>query len=311
MATADSLAGKSSGQFPGIPEVEGVTHRMVNAGGVHLHVAEAGEGPPVLLLHGWPQHWWLWRNIIPPLAEHYKVYAPDLRGFGWSEVPASNYRKKQFATDILALIDELGIDEPIRLAGHDWGGFTSFLMAMREPERFHKFMPLNIIPPWGDPRPFSLQALLNQLGKLGYQFPLSTPGVSRWLQAGGGYSRFEDGLRKGVKNQDAWANGAIETYLRQFKDPQRSRATMLLYRTLLLREAPQIARGKYVSGKLAVPTRMLFGADDVAVPVAAITADQSKFADNFSVEVVENCGHFIVDEQPALVADRMLNWFVT
>ncbi|MGH2906152.1 MAG: alpha/beta fold hydrolase [Solirubrobacterales bacterium] len=296
-------------QFAGMPAVEGVTHRMVDAGGVKLHVAEAGAGEPVMLIHGWPQHWWLWRNVIPTLAEHYKVYAPDIRGFGWSEAPRTGYGKHQLAADFLALIDSLEIDQPIRLAGHDWGGWTSFLMAMQAPERFHRFLALNIPPAWGDPRPFNLKSNLKALSKLGYQVPLSTPGVSRWLQAGGGRKRFANGLVKAAKNQDAWANDAIAGYIDQFKDPQRSHATMMLYRTMLAREVPKIAMGTYAKGRLKTPTRILFGADDVAVSLDTIMADHSKKADDLTVEVVENCGHFIVDEQPQLVVERMLDWF--
>lgn len=296
-------------QFTGIPEVAGVTHRMVDAGGVRIHVAEAGAGEPVMLLHGWPQHWWLWRSVIPELAKHYKVYAPDLRGFGWSEAPKSGYAKHQLAADNLALIEALGIDEPVRIAGHDWGGWTGFLMAMQAPEKFHSFMALNIPPPWGSPGGFDLKEDFKALSKLGYQLPLSTPGVSRWLQAGGGRKRFALGLVKAAKNQEAWASGAIDTYIDQFKDPQRSHATMMLYRTMLTREVPKIARGKYVSGRLTLPTKILFGADDVAVSLDTITADHSSMADDLTVEVIQNCGHFIVDEQPTLVTDRLLDWF--
>ncbi len=74
------------------PEIDGVTHRYVDVPGVRLHVAEAGEGPPILLLHGWPQHWWVWRKVIPALAENHRVICPDLRGFGWSEAPAGPLR---------------------------------------------------------------------------------------------------------------------------------------------------------------------------------------------------------------------------
>ena len=65
-------------------------HRYVDVPGVRLHVAEAGEGSPILLLHGWPQHWWIWRKVIPALAENYRVICPDLRGFGWSEAPVEH-----------------------------------------------------------------------------------------------------------------------------------------------------------------------------------------------------------------------------
>ena len=85
------------------PQVPGVEHRYVDAGGLRMHVAEAGEGEPVLALHGWPQHWYLWREVIPRLAPHARVIAPDLRGFGWSGVPAGGYDKETMARDVLTL----------------------------------------------------------------------------------------------------------------------------------------------------------------------------------------------------------------
>ena len=92
----------------GIPELPGVEHRFVDAGGLRTHVAEAGEGEPLLLLHGWPQHWWCWRDLIPALAPHYRVIAPDLRGHGWTDAPPGGYEKEQLASDVLALVDALG-----------------------------------------------------------------------------------------------------------------------------------------------------------------------------------------------------------
>ena len=78
-----------------IPDVAGVDHEFVDAGGLRTHVALAGDGPPLLLLHGWPQHWYLWRDVIPVVAPHARVIAPDLRGFGWTEVPESGYEQAQ------------------------------------------------------------------------------------------------------------------------------------------------------------------------------------------------------------------------
>jgi pimeloyl-ACP methyl ester carboxylesterase len=295
--------------FKGIPDVPGVTHRYVDANGIRMHVAEAGEGDPVLLLHGWPQHWWLWRKVIPPLAEHYRVIAPDLRGFGWSDAPKDGYDKREMAGDVLALIDALDVEQPIKLAGHDWGGWIGFLLAMRQPERFERYMALNIAPPWGDPGPLDPKAQLKAFSKLVYQVPLSTPGINRWMLAGGGRSRLKNGVIKATTNREAWADGSLDVFLDQFKEPARAAATMHLYRTFLTRELPQIALRKYVDGRLTVPTRMLFGAGDVAVSLDMVTADHSSMADDFSVDVVPDCGHFIVDEQPQLVAERMLAWF--
>lgn len=297
-----------------MPEVSGVTHEFVNAGGLRTHVAVAGpeDGSPALLLHGWPQHWWLWRHQIPALAEAgYRVYAPDLRGFGWTEPTGkfADYARHAMAGDLLALIDQLGVDRPIRLAGHDWGGWIGFLIAIKEPERFERFLALNIPPPWGDPGPFNLKASLKTLSKLGYQVPLSTPCVSRWMQAGGGRKHFAANIKKATTNRDAWNDGALDCFLDQFQQRERSRASMLLYRRFLTHEIGPIAAGKYVKGRLTVPTKILFGMGDVAVDPDVVLADHTKMADDLQVETVENCGHFIVDEQPDLVTDRMLAWF--
>src|SRR3954469_17140002 len=109
-----------------LPRVDGVEHRAVDVDGTRFHVAEAGDGPPLVLLHGWPQHWWMWRHLIGPLAERYRVVAPDMRGHGWSDKPPSTYRKTELLGDVMALMDRLGIDRA-RFVGHDWGGYVGML----------------------------------------------------------------------------------------------------------------------------------------------------------------------------------------
>jgi pimeloyl-ACP methyl ester carboxylesterase len=83
-----------------------------------MHLAQAGEGRPIVMLHGWPQHWYLWRRVIPLLAPHARVLCPDLRGFGWTDAPGRGYDRETMAQDVLALLDELGL-ERIDLVGHD------------------------------------------------------------------------------------------------------------------------------------------------------------------------------------------------
>ena len=140
------------------PEVEGVevTHRFVAARGFTFHVAEAGppHAPPLLLLHGWPQHWYSWHKVLPALAAEYRVVMPDLRGFGWSDAPARGYEKENLGDDVLAILDELELPR-VKLLAHDWGGWVGYLLALRAPERFERFVVLNIPPPWGGGRPSS------------------------------------------------------------------------------------------------------------------------------------------------------------
>jgi pimeloyl-ACP methyl ester carboxylesterase len=129
------------------PHVDGVTHRQVRTRGIDFHVAEAGSGDDVVLcLHGWPQHWYEWRHLMPALADRHRVLALDLRGFGWSDAPRDGYEKEEMATDVLAVLDALGI-ERVKLVGHDWGAWIGFLLCLRAPQRFERYLALNILPP--------------------------------------------------------------------------------------------------------------------------------------------------------------------
>src|SRR5947209_6165719 len=162
--------------FTDLPDLPGVEHREVLAGGVRLHVAEAGSGPPLVLLHGWPQHWWCWRHLIPSLAGANRVLAPDLRGWGWSDAPPGAYEKETFAADIVALLDAEGLDR-VRLIAHDWGGFASFLLALRHPERVERMVVLDIAPPWTGIRGVRGLAALPALAA--YQLVVGMPGLGR------------------------------------------------------------------------------------------------------------------------------------
>src|SRR4051794_8757273 len=155
----------------GPPSVPGVEHRFVQSGAVRLHVAEAGTGDPVLLLHGWPQHWYCWRRIIPRLVGDHRVLCPDLRGSGWSDAPRTSYAKDELAGDVIALLDALELDR-VRLVGHDWGGFIGFLVALQAPERIRDLLAFSIVHPWAS-RPRA--AALARLPLLAYQPLVAAP----------------------------------------------------------------------------------------------------------------------------------------
>jgi pimeloyl-ACP methyl ester carboxylesterase len=92
-------------------------------------LAEAGAGSPVLLLYGWPQHWWCWHRVIDEFRGQYRLLVPDLRGFGWGEAPGSGYTAAPFAHDVVALLDALRVERAY-VVGHDWGGFTGILLGL-------------------------------------------------------------------------------------------------------------------------------------------------------------------------------------
>jgi pimeloyl-ACP methyl ester carboxylesterase len=280
----------------GLPQVDGVSHRQVRARGIDFHVAEAGSGDDVVLcLHGWPQHWYEWRRLMPALADRHRVLALDLRGFGWSDAPRDGYEKENMATDVLAVLDELGL-ERVKLVGHDWGGWIGFLLCLRAPQRFERFLALNILPPW-----VSMRAMAPHLWRFWYQALVASPGLGYRLHRSGRF--VPKVLVGGSTKRDAWDEETLRSFADNLSEPARARAAVQMYRVFNLRETLPIARGRYASQRRTVPTRLLFGTDDKALR-PEILAGYQRHADDMQLELVPGCGHFIVDEMPELVADR-------
>jgi pimeloyl-ACP methyl ester carboxylesterase len=284
-----------------LPQVDGVTHHWVRARGVEFHYAEAGSGDDVVLcLHGWPQHWYEWRQLMPALADRHRVIALDLRGFGWSEAPKDGYEKENLADDVLSVLDELGI-ERVKLVGHDWGGWIGFLLCLREPNRFERYLSLNILPPWT-----SMRAMAPHLWRFWYQWLISSPGVGYQLHRSGKF--VPKVLVGGSVRREPWDEKTIHAFSDTFTEPVRARAAVQMYRVFNLREVPEIARGRYANANLRVPTKLLFGTGDSALN-HNLLAGYERHADQMTVEKVDNCGHFIADEMPDLVAERAREFF--
>jgi pimeloyl-ACP methyl ester carboxylesterase len=274
-----------------LPRLDGVTHRMVDARGLRFHVAEAGAGDPIVLVHGWPQHWWMWRHVVPLLAPHARLVMLDLRGFGWSDAPPDGYDKQGMADDVLAVLDALGL-ERVRIVGHDWGGWIAFLACMTAPERFERALVLGISPPFGRPNP---RALLD-FWRLAYMLPLSAPALGARLAASERFVRTMLTARAG-----AFSDEDLRAFAAVLAEPARARATVLLYRTFLTRE---MVRG--VGGRLHVPARLVVGARDPVVRPSLVTG-RERYADDLTIEFVPDCGHWIPAERPDLVAERVLS----
>ena len=281
-----------------MPEVPGVEHRYVSAKGLRMHVAEAGQGDPVVLLHGWPQHWYVWRGVIPLLAERYRVIAPDIRGLGWTEAPPSGYEKEMLGVDVLDLMDELGL-ERVRLVGHDWGGMAGFFMCLRAPERIERYLVMNTGHPW--PQVGARQ--LPRLWRLWYQVAMAWPVVGPRAVRPIASAAHRTGTR-GVPREE-W-----DSFVEQFDEPERARASQAIYRTFLTQELPAMSRGRYAGERLQVPTRFLVSEHDPFVSVETV-APVADHADDFTIEEIAGHGHFVADEAPDLVAEKAFRFFAS
>lgn len=318
--------------------VEGstATLSMIEANGIRMRVAEEGEGPMVLLLHGFPQLWYAWRHQLPALAEAgYRAVAPDLRGFGGTDQPPNleDYDSLDLCSDVVSLMDALG-EKTAVLVGHDWGAAVAWSCALQEPERFTGLVTMSV--PWG-PRASSppLPRMREQAGdNFNYMLffqepgvaeaelesrtrelfskmfvtpgaPRETPTVTDPLAAAGG---FVD--RIGMPNeQSAWITQAdIDYYVSAFE--QTGFAGGLNYYRNLDRNWELTA---HTAGRrIEIPT--LFMAGDREFLIAGrskenLETSMRPLAPQIQVEILAgNIGHWLLEQRPDLVNKHLIDF---
>jgi pimeloyl-ACP methyl ester carboxylesterase len=290
-----------------IPPLAGVRHRFVDLPGLRMHVAEAGSGEPVLLLHGFPQHWWEWRQVIPGLAERYQVIAPDLRGSGWTDAPPAGYTRDQLRDDVVALLDALEL-ESVRVVSHDMGALVAFALSLDHPERVRQHVSLGGAPPFVSFSPRLLPAFRH----LWFQQALATPGLGSRLLSQGGQRLPRYLFTHFTPDPDVWSADDLDVFVSRLRDPRRASAGSALYRKLVLAEFPRMMRGVYNDQRLVTPTLLLFGAADAAFPpdlVRTLLRGSVDHVDDMELSFVEGAAHFIADEKPDEVVARTLAFF--
>jgi pimeloyl-ACP methyl ester carboxylesterase len=278
-----------------LPELPGVEHRFIDVDGLRTHVAIAGRGDPVVLLHGWPQHWWQWRQLIPVLAERHLVICPDLRGLGWTQAPADGYRPAVMADDVTGLLDRLGVTR-FGLIGHDWGGAAGYLLALRQPQRVTRYIAVNTVNPFLRPTPRTLLNGRRLWHILANCVPrLAGRTIPSWA------------LRHWAYRSAALSPEDRAIFLAQFAEPARVRATVRYYRNLLTREIPLLLAGQYRWARLTVPTLVLAGDRDPLLPVSQLSGLGARATD-LRLNLIEHAGHFPATEAPDLFAERVLRF---
>ena len=288
---------------PALPELPGVRHGHLSLPtGVRLHVAEAGpdDAPAVLCLHGWPQHFYMWRRVVPALADDHRLLCPDNRGAGWSDWPRDgDFRKQRLADDALAVLDALDVDRA-HVLGHDWGAWTGMLLAMGSPERLRSLLAVSIIHPW---QPTARMAA--NLWRMAYQVPLATPLLSERLQRRDDFIRAV--LRSSWTNEEAWDEEAAALYAAAMREPRAARAGHRMYRSFLMHEVGPGLTGAFRGPRLGVPSRLMIGRRD---PLGAeLARGFERHGDDAAWEIVEGAGHFLPEERPEAVVERARELF--
>ena len=283
---------------------------FVQAAGVRLHAASAGdgEGDPVLLLHGFPDHWRLWEPLMGMLARHHHVLAPDLRGINLSEKPEGlqAYHVDRLVEDVQALI--LGLGGRCTLVGHDWGGMLAWAVAARHPALVQRLVVLNAPHPCRfaqqlreDPAQREASRYIQRLTAPGVAEGLARDGfASLWAARGGeGLLPDEDAHRKHWLT--AWAQpGAMEAALNWYR--------AIDIETALSATGVQALPGLAgASGHIEPSTLVVWGERDGSFPVACLEGLE-RWVPQLRLHRVPDGGHWLLLDQPQRVARLVMDF---
>jgi len=288
-------------------ETTGIRSRTVTANGLRMHVTEAGAGEPVLLLHGFPQSSREWAPVMTALAGRAHLIAPDLRGAGQTDAPSSGYDSATVGRDIIALLDELGLDR-VNVVGHDWGALVGVDLCLAHPERIRRYVAVAVPAPYFRMTPTLVAGMVKALPHLWFQWVIATPVLGPWLLSYG-RQRLAHWLLRGFETRPM-DEADVASYVGALRDPARASAASKLYRGLILPAFMSIIRGSYRGRVLHTPTLVLFGADDALLPKEAMEM-RPEDAPHTTVEFVPGGAHFLVDDNPEEVARRVAEFVLT
>lgn len=280
---------------PPLPEAAGFEHVVVETPGLRTHVAAAGEGPPVLLLHGFPQHWWQWHAIAPEIAAHgYRVLCPDLRGAGWTSADDPRIERETRLHDVLALLDVLGLDR-VDVLSHDMGAITAMQLSYAHPERVRTAVQLAVPPGFMAFHPAMHRAFHHLPAFLWHR-----PGESL-------HGTFSARYVARPMTEET-----VTAHLLPMVRPEVDAAVRPLCRRMVAAEGMRIMSGVYRHRRLTVPTLVVFGRQDYAFTeelVSRACRDADRYADRVEIAYVDDAAHFLTDDAPEAVADLALDWF--
>lgn len=275
------------------------THHTARVNGFLMHYVVAGSGYPLVCLHGWPQTWYEWRKIIPPLVDRFTLIAPDLRGLGDSERPLTGYDKRTLASDVYQLLKTLG-HKKIGLVGHDWGGTVAYYLAYDHPELVERLLILESTPGLArEGEAIDLRGI-RRLWHVFFQG--GAPDVAEMLVRGQEELYLSRMCSVACYNPALFSREEMAEYVRAYSQPGALRAGFHYYRAALEED---IANFTTCTTKLQMPVRA-WGGDRF---MGDVTPLWKKVAEDVHGGTVERCGHFVAEERPDFVIAQIQDFF--
>jgi pimeloyl-ACP methyl ester carboxylesterase len=285
-----------------------IEHRFVQANGLRFHVAECGSGDRLALcLHGFPELWLSWRHQMPLLARMgYRVWAPDLRGYGESERPrgVESYAIEHLLDDVAGLIDAAGA-KSVLLMAHDWGAIIAWYFAMRKLRPLERLVILNV------PHPGNWQRSSRnwkQLLRSWYILFFQIPGVPEWALTRGEGRRLAQMFRKGVEHPENFPAEEVEAYRRSWLAPGAATAMVNYYRALARGGGAERQRRQGLP-VIETPTLMIWGEKDLAL-TKETTYGTERWVKDLTLRYLPDASHFVQQDAPAEVNALLEAWLL-
>lgn len=293
--------------------ITGFTHSRIKTNGIALSVHQAGQGAPLILLHGYPQNHMCWSRIAPALAWHFHVIIPDLRGYGDSDAPADDadhtmYSKRTMALDIIGVMDALGL-KTAAVLGHDRGARVAYRLALDHPARVTKLGIIEIVPT-GD----FWAAWDARLAMKAYHWTfLAQPAPLPERMIGADPAGYIDWTLKSwtlAKSLAAFPAASLDSYRKQALDPARIHAMCADYRAGATFDRAADEADRSAGRKITAPLRFLWAKSGFP----AQTGHPAELWEKWATEVTDascDSGHFAMEENPQAVLDCFLPFFQT
>lgn len=280
-----------------------IQHQWRTVNGVNLHLATAGSGPLIILLHGFPEFWFSWRHQIPVLAEHYTVVAPDMRGYNKSDKPSrvADYEIQQLVEDVVQLVRSFGAERAI-FVGHDWGGLVAWEVAFRYPQLVEKLIILNV----PHPRLFLQHLITNprQLRRSSYVFFFQLPYLPEALFKANDYAAIEQTFRRTPVHRERFSDEVIEQYKHAARRADGLSGGINYYRAAARRGLRKATQPNLVVEK---PTLVIWGEQDVALG-KELNNNLEHYVPLLTLHYIPDAGHWVQQERPDLVNQYMLSF---
>ena len=290
---------------------DGFTAKRIKTSGAEIALVQGGSGPPLLLIHGFPQTHAIWHKVAPQLAKHFTLVIPDLRGYGASSKPAIDkehltYSKRAMALDMIEVMQALGFDR-FDVAGHDRGARVTYRLALDHPERVRRVATLDIIPTleqFERVDRFGARAIFHW-----YFLAQPAPFPETLIGKDPDYY-LKSALRAWSASENPFTPEALDAYLKAFRDPETIHATCEDYRAGITCDCKFDEADRAAGRKISVPMLVLWGTHGLASRAPTVLDVWKNWASDVRGKGLQ-CGHFIPEEAPDALLEELLAFFRT